>query len=1135
MDGSKRRPLRITPVDGAIAFVLLALAVLPFAARAAASDPGPPPAGTNGLLPLRTAPTATLRDVPVFTVDGAAERAVDGAGVLTDGDLMAGAVEDASTALLPSGGGDSELIGMVGDAALTTTMFDPEILAADRLPDPYRHPAADDLLDRILPGALDAAAAASANDLAGLLVLAADRFPGRFPNGAAVAYELLERAQVAGGCDAALNMAALLSMDSLPWDDDVAAAFERAALACPGEATPLWLLGEYQGHLAFATENDRLSLPASLSGDPRRTERLRRPVDTFGRLQRAYPGSPAGWSGEADLELQLATAEDRAEPFTARARYRRAVDLYRRARELSSDPGLAAGEARAHAGLRRFDLAVATQGEALAETPDSAVFQTGLLAYLEGQRRFDLAAEAAAASLHGSFDLPPGRGLFPVGFGEALGVQVPLSLGAERLSSTLLEVVSQGGRGAGAGVEDLSFIPAFRAMPGLTDTSAWCRDWSRRRDLVLAGRPTEALPGFAPTFPYDGSGPLHGHACFPDTHLLEAVARAESGDLAGARDVVTLATEQGWFNLEPFAGSNDPASALVQDARQNLWRSAGDPAKAADVAAAWLASDPDDPLAMSRLGEAEFLTGRMDEAAQHFWAAAERWVGPSLGPADAGDTAAAAMDRVRLGTILDHEGKPDDALRQLSAADALAIAALETAGPFDGSRQLALTASYFARSRSGDVELRRRRYDRAEAHYQGAQKRLDELRADAETFAMGLVLPEVLQNNQALAQIRLGRPKSALRLATAALRADPGSPIFLQTQAFAQQVGGDLEGAARSYRAAIAADPTLFPAMNDLGAIRALQGRNAEAAGWFRSAIAVDRGFATAWYNLGVVRSRMGPAGLLEAQGALARAASIDRSFRDADREVVFDQDLYFTTLDLSKPLPPEWRFAKSEGRAPLGISVLLVVLLLGRLGWSVARDRAGAKGLERFSDLTRRPRLGWLAWLIHPVGVWLGVTASLLVLLWPLARAGGASVTEGLILAAGLLGMVMLYLRARAKAAAGAVDHYTWGPAVAFGTLAMFVGFAWAPLPVSKRDEGAPVPWAGTVALGGMTLLFLLMGTLSQVPVTRALGVAGLVLTASAVSPIPPYDGAALDKRLAVALDVVFLGIAVLLFFGVL
>jgi hypothetical protein len=64
---------------------------------------------------------------------------------------------------------------------------------------------------------------------------------------------------------------------------------------------------------------------------------------------------------------------------------------------------------------------------------------------------------------------------------------------------------------------------------------------------------------------------------------------------------------------------------------------------------------------------------------------------------------------------------------------------------------------------------------------------------------------------------------------------------------------------------------------------------------------------------------------------------------------------------------------------------------------------------------------------------------------------------------------------------------------------------------------------------------MFLLMGTLSQVPVTRALGVAGLVFTASALSPIPPYDGAALDKRLAVALDVVFLGIAVLLFFGVL
>lgn len=1138
-DASASRRPRILAIDWAIAIVLVAAAILPVAARLAATAPETVRSAGSDLPALRRSPTARLRDVPVFAAGGPVERAVDEGSVLVDAVQMATAIQSATLDLLPDGDGASALAAMVADPALTPALFDPLSSTARHLPDPYLHPPIDALLDRLLPGPLDPTESAAASDLAGLLTMAAARFPDRFTNGGAVAYELLERARATGACDPELNLAALLALDQLPWDDDVATTFARAAAACPGESTPLWLLGQYQSHLAFFTEDARLSLPPSLGDDPLRAERLRRPFDTFRRLQRDYPGSPAGWSGEADLLLRLAYAEDPFEPFTARGRFRRALELYRRARALSRDPGLAAGEARAQAGLGRFDLAVGAQREAIRAQRGSMVFQAGMIEQLEGAERFGPAADAAAASLAGPADVPSGRGLFPEGFSRVLDSYRPLSMGTERLDTALLLVVSSGGRGAGAGVEDLSFIPAFRDTIELTGSRPWCRDWARRRDLVLAGRPADALLDFPQSFAYDGPGRLAGDTCYSQPFLLEAVARLETGDATGAASVVARAVAEGSTSLGTYQASADPALALVQDARQNLWRFAGDLGRAASAVEQWLAADPNDPLALDRMGETAFLSGEPQDAAPRFEAAATRWVAISLDlPDDGRATAAAGTERVKLGTVLERAGRSEDGLRQLSAADALAGIALQAPSPDDVTRQEALVASYFARARSGDIELRRRRYDQAETHYRAARDRLNELRADAEAFGMGLLRPEVLENNQALAEIRLGRPGSALKLATTAVDADPRSPVFLQTMAFAQQEGGDLDGAARSYAAAVDADPTLFPAMNDLGAIRALQGRNEEATRAFQNAIAVQPGFATAWFNLGVVRSRMGPGHLLEAQGAFARASGLDRSLRDREREVVFDQDLYFTTLDLSKPLPPEWTFARSEGRAPLGVSLLLLILLLVRLAWSLGRDRVGTKGLVRFAGLTEKPRLARLAWLGRPITVWVAMGATLLVLLWPLARAGGASPTEVLVLALGVLALVCLYLRARSlvvERRGVRLRHYSWVPAVAFGTAAMFVGFVWSPLPVSHRDEGTPVPWAGTLALGAATLVFLVLGTVSEVPSVRALGVAGLVMTASALSPIPPYDGASLSKGIAVALDVLFVGVAVLLFLRVL
>ena len=86
----------------------------------------------------------------------------------------------------------------------------------------------------------------------------------------------------------------------------------------------------------------------------------------------------------------------------------------------------------------------------------------------------------------------------------------------------------------------------------MTGSDRWCPDWARGRDLILAGRPGEALAGLPRRFE-----PLSGHpnAC---TDGAAATLRAIAGN-----------------------------SASAADARQNLWRWAGDLPRAERAARDW--------------------------------------------------------------------------------------------------------------------------------------------------------------------------------------------------------------------------------------------------------------------------------------------------------------------------------------------------------------------------------------------------------------------------------------------------------------------------------------------------------------------------------------------------------------------
>jgi len=202
-------------------------------------------------------------------------------------------------------------------------------------------------LERLLP------ARPTADLGARLLLLAAE---GRVPDSAAVAaYEVLDRARSRGGCAPQLDLLVLVVAGASDGPADVEREAARARQACPRDPTPPWLLGQYQSR-----GSDTASALA-----------------TFRALERSFPRSAAGWSGEADAYLRVALEQPRTAKFTARryygeafARYRRAarLDLLRRARAARVDAG-ARDRSGADAALpRRGNGAVDSRREQPAHT-----------------------------------------------------------------------------------------------------------------------------------------------------------------------------------------------------------------------------------------------------------------------------------------------------------------------------------------------------------------------------------------------------------------------------------------------------------------------------------------------------------------------------------------------------------------------------------------------------------------------------------------------------------------------------------------------------------------------------------------------------------------------------------------------
>lgn len=1149
-------------VDATLAAGILIAVVFPFAARIAALDPdGALPRLTTisadqlRLPPVAQDPAGDLRGLPVFEEGGAADTALDagaaaGPGAIESALLSAGSLTlgaDPAAALVALARNSETFLAFEvltpSGRTLSDVINDPRVAADAATPAyPFRFGPVEALIGTLPPG-LDGSQAAAVSDLGGLFALAAGSFTGDFTNAGSIAFALLDRARADGECASQLNLAVVVMADTPPSEEHALEELAEAERRCgPDDPTARWLRGQF---LAQRSEALVIQGGSQAEVDAESADLHRRAHEAFAELQTSLPGSPTGWAGAGDAELLLAYRNQFVSPFEARRHFRRALTYLERADEVSDDPDVDLGLARAHAGLADHEAAVADLRRAVDAAPERAVYILRLAEQLERTHDFAAAAEAVVPVLEGDAALPDGRTIQPVHqvLNEAIAREDgpgPLTLRAATDRPASFLVGALGGAGAG-GLSDLSFLPEFRSVQGVTGHDRWCPAWTRARDLVLSGEAEEvaqegAIPpdGYVDIRPWQSGLTCLGAATASASELLRAVAAAEAGIEVGSAE---------------FSDSD------VFEARQDMWRFAGDLERAAAVTEEWQQELPDDSLAHDRAGEIAFLADDLSAAEEHFESAA----------ALAEEELARAEALLKLGTVRELAGDLRAAQPPLREADEIATDMIESfeesieesfeEESFDESfddetfeesfadesfeNDPALIdvsafayVSYNARTQLGDTALRGRDYEEAAREY----ARAHEQEPDLPTSAVSPVTrPEVLDNNEALVLIHLKRPAEGLKAARSAVSHDPANPIFLENEAFALRRLGRLDDAAAVLERALASDPKLFTAANDLAVIRSRQGRDEEAVALLRAAVAAEGSYALGLFNLGVALDRAGPGHLLEAQGSLGRAIALDDGLRNAERVPTFDDEPFFTTLDLSKPLPRDWTFATSNRRTSAVLAGAVTVLLLLRLGGASLGEIASDQFQERtLARGERRPRRRFPSWIA------IGVTVA--AFLYPLARSKGSSLSDYALLAIGTAFLVGLYLRARQIARARypvVVAEYTWGPSVVIGAITTAVGLGYAPLPVAEEQGSDPVARihaVGPAVLAFMSALLFALSAITDVPFARALGAAALVMTASVLAPVRPLDGAVVARgRRALLLDALMVALAILFALGVL
>ena len=1011
---------------------------------------------------------------------------------------------------------------------------------------PYRYPAVESLLG----GPPDPGSAAAWTALGAALTVLAAQAPLEYGSGQVsaednagpAAFAVLHRARAHGGCAAQLDLLLLLTGETTIIANEasgpssvLATEQRRAEEACPGDVTPGWLVG--QAHLRLFAEGPYPEDPEMPTAEA---------VAAMQLLVEGHPTDVAALTGLGDAYLSAAMSLDGNPPFTARRYFRQAVAAYNRAVDHGGRLDAAAGLGRALIGLGEPARAIELLTPLAESDATPGPVLEVLIAAQEGARRFgDAERTARRLATLGPTAYPRGPALIPVpqrSWDNTLqDVSPALSLGIDRLQPLRSQLWPAGG--AGGDVQDLSFIPQYRDVPGLTGTRAACASWAWRRNAVLAGHAAAALADWSTS----------NTSARPDDSGCDEF----DVDPTRLRAVAELLTAG-----EEALGDADRDDAA--DDWQNLLRWAGDLPAARQFVGRWEETRGDDSdLPVLRLGEIDFLRHRYDDAVLEFAVAARR--ARLLRYEDDLAVARAELDRAAALIAGGRPSEAEAALRRLSSSGVAGYAYQASPEGAGGTEGFALL-SYHASAQLADEERRTGRLSAAVEDYGTALWWLEQ------SGSVSVPAPEVLHNNAALAHLGLDDTARATELVEQALREDPQSPVTLMTAGFIADRRGDVPEAARLNRQALENDPGLYPAANDLGVQLARLGRPTEARNAFQQAVGARPDYALGWFNLGVLEASSGPTRLLAAQHALGTAHRLDPDLRDRQLELTIDAQVYRTALDLSKPLPPAWTFADLQRPAPAAAVGLLALAGLG-LGLARTANRGAAESADQWLEPVTR-RLEALPVVGRARAPAWGIAATLLTFLLADLHHGTAA-TATVLYPAGLLVLVTAAMGARLLVGlrTGRVPRQrSWGPGIVVGVAAGAVGYPWAPLPVVdvERGDGDPsergpasavsggaegaaagravdtssgadtgtrdvrLHLAAPLTLAGVALVLFVESAWSRTPLTLAWAVAALIMCASLLLPVGPLDGTHLGKA-GVAVSAGVIGAALLFALGLL
>jgi hypothetical protein len=208
-----------------------------------------------------------------------------------------------------------------------------------------------------------------------------------------------------------------------------------------------------------------------------------------------------------------------------------------------------------------------------------------------------------------------------------------------------------------------------------------------------------------------------------------------------------------------------------------------------------------------------------------------------------------------------------------------------------------------------------------------------------------------------------------------------------------------------------------------------------------------------------------------------------------------------------------------STARPSITVAGVVLALLLIRVVMTFMQDKALEKAASRTVGTTAARLPARAANFGIRIPGALALVAVVAVFLFPLARSSGTTTGDYLLLGVGVTVTTLAFMRLRSAIArhhSVHARHYPCLPAVAVGGAAALIGLGFAPMPATKSDAELPhrARWIATGLLGALTLVLVLVGKFSGVPFATQLGMVCLVMTASALLPIAPYDGEFFERR---------------------